>query len=404
MKQDWTEKMRRKLEGHEQTPPAGLWEGISEQMGLPQESLRRRSAILGRWWWGVAASVVAIAVGFLVLHESGTEGPTNSTMRERPVAALRHDEGESEIAITKEDRPKVAENSRPKISGHSRPRHVIVEMLQAEPETADSVSEAEPPMAEVENESEKEVSVGSDFALTESDTVGTHFGKKAELLAWEHQREVASTSSAKGEKRSRLSISLDASGGLADAHDKFQESLSYLFNDDSDCLGAADGDETQGGVFSDGNLRDYEAKHYMPVRFGIGLQYRLTERVALLTGVRYTLLRSRFSMFHGELTADQHLHYLGLPLGVRYQFWGNRHFQFYISANATLDKCLNERPWQWSLFEAVGVEYLPTRRMSIYAEPSVGYYFKDRTSLRHYYKQHPFTPSLEFGLRLHLER
>ena len=33
----------------------------------------------------------------------------------------------------------------------------------------------------------------------------------------------------------------------------------------------------------------------------------------------------------------------------------------------------------------------------------LGYYFKDGTSLEHYYKEHPLTPSIEFGLRLHLK-
>ena len=34
MKEDWTKQMKQKLEGHKMTPPAGLWEAISNQMGL----------------------------------------------------------------------------------------------------------------------------------------------------------------------------------------------------------------------------------------------------------------------------------------------------------------------------------------------------------------------------------
>ena len=29
MKEEWTKQMKQKLEGHQMTPPAGLWEGIS---------------------------------------------------------------------------------------------------------------------------------------------------------------------------------------------------------------------------------------------------------------------------------------------------------------------------------------------------------------------------------------
>ena len=52
---------------------------------------------------------------------------------------------------------------------------------------------------------------------------------------------------------------------------------------------------------------------------------------------------------------------------------------------------------------AAGAEYRFHRRVGLYAEPSVGYYFDDGTSLQHYYKQHPWAPSIEVGLRLHFK-
>ena len=67
-----------------------------------------------------------------------------------------------------------------------------------------------------------------------------------------------------------------------------------------------------------------------------------------------------------------------------------------------LEKCLNEKPWQWSIEAAAGIEYSIVRQLGLYLEPSLGYYFKDGTSFDHYYKEHPLAPSIEFGLRLHL--
>ena len=62
-----------------------------------------------------------------------------------------------------------------------------------------------------------------------------------------------------------------------------------------------------------------------------------------------------------------------------------------------------KKPWQWSVNAAAGAEYTFIRQLGVYLEPSLGYYFDDGTSLEHYYKEHPLTPSIEFGLRLHLD-
>ena len=62
----------------------------------------------------------------------------------------------------------------------------------------------------------------------------------------------------------------------------------------------------------------------------------------------------------------------------------------------------SEKPLQWSVNTALGAEYQPTKQLGIYLEPSLGYYFKDNTPLEHYYKEHPLSPAIEFGLRWHL--
>ena len=67
MKENWTTDMKQKLEGHKMTPPAGLWEGISSEMGL-QENPVSKTVTIRLWHWIVAAMLLAL-VGFFALYQ-----------------------------------------------------------------------------------------------------------------------------------------------------------------------------------------------------------------------------------------------------------------------------------------------------------------------------------------------
>ena len=64
MKEDWTDRIRQELERFEMTPPEGLWEDICKQMDMPAEPV---SASHKRWYWAVAAAVLAL-VGFFAVY------------------------------------------------------------------------------------------------------------------------------------------------------------------------------------------------------------------------------------------------------------------------------------------------------------------------------------------------
>jgi opacity protein-like surface antigen len=167
------------------------------------------------------------------------------------------------------------------------------------------------------------------------------------------------------------------------------------------------------------NETPIKASHRLPIRFGLKIGYQLSERWALQTGITYTYLYSEFTLVNRQQpTIEQRLHYVGIPLGISYQIWKNSNFRLYATAGAAAEKCVknsqksedskinlqsdSEKPLQWSVNAALGAEYQPTKQLGIYLEPSLGYYFKDNTPLEHYYKEHPLSPSIEFGLRWHL--
>ena len=203
---------------------------------------------------------------------------------------------------------------------------------------------------------------------------------------------------------SQWSIGLNASGGLLAASSSSQRSIgqsdypvSGEFNYNNFVDKVSSWPSTSSEVY------DYEAKHRLPMSLGLSVYYQLNPRLAFQTGVNYTYLYSEFSTpLYPNIYREQKLHYLGVPVGLSWQFWKTSGFSFYLSGSVMLQKCLNEKPWQWSFNASAGAEYAITPLLGLYLEPSLGYYFHDGTSFEHYYKEHPLAPSIEFGLRLHI--
>ena len=380
MKQDWTEQMRKKLEGHEQTPPEGLWESVSEQMGLAPTSVRRK-VIPFRWWWGVAAAIV-VALGVGLYHRTG-ETPLPAPPRGRAVA-------EAEVTTT----PTLVDKDEP-----------VRQTLAVEPQTAthseaertelakESAAEEAEPAKDSEAEEAKPVRGNDPTPIITDRLLAEATGKADSAQA------LPLGGAGRGVSKGHFSISMAGSGGLLAAQSQLREGRLY-YSMPSDYHSAPSTTGTTPTFYS---LTDYASKHHLPVCFGLNLQWHVHPRLAITTGLHYTYLHSEISIpLYDYTLRTQHLHYLGLPLGLSARLWGNRHFQVYATAGAMLEKCLNDEPWQWSVNVAAGAEYMFHRHVGLYAEPSLGYYFDDGTQLQHYYKQHPWAPSIEVGLRVHV--
>ena len=145
--------------------------------------------------------------------------------------------------------------------------------------------------------------------------------------------------------------------------------------------------------------------HHQPVRFGLSLRYRLTDRWSLESGLSYTRLSSDITTIILDETTvtEQRLNYIGLPLNISYELWKKRYFGLYVTGGSTIEKRLDDSSWQFSLNGAAGAEYNLSNYFSLYAEPGFGYYFKDGSGTPTIYKDHPLNFNLSFGLRLNLK-
>lgn len=400
MKESWEEQLRRKLEGHRKTPPAGLWEGISREMKLKAEPVRKPVAIR-RWWWA-AAAVILVLVGFFVSQNgndseqlsqqtnavsqpSAPQQPVSQPLLpQQPISPLSNEQPK-EASVAQKPQAEaalLATSDLVKENLSSIAEHQIEEM------SYDSLMEVQ--QIPYEPEAKQLAENSNDILATQYESVPKH-----------------TTHSGSG----KWSVGLNASGGLLAANNvDVRREHAYAYANDVNYYSEKPVIPFDHESATHNN--NYSAKHHLPVRFGLSAQYQLNSNLALLGGVSYTCLYSEFSLPQYKLNYSYKLHYLGIPLGVVWQLWSTSNLKFYVSGGVMLEKCLSadtegginvsEKPWQWSIDAAVGAEYGFTRHLGFYLEPSLGYYFDDGTSLEHYYKEHPLAPSIEFGLRLHL--
>ena len=103
-----------------------------------------------------------------------------------------------------------------------------------------------------------------------------------------------------------------------------------------------------GGMMSILSPYDVQTRHNIPVSIGMSIGIPLIQnQLYVNTGLKYTYLYSVSTMVDREtskaISADeQNLHYIGIPLGLSYQFVEKGIFRAYLSASATLEKGISK--------------------------------------------------------------
>ena len=176
-------------------------------------------------------------------------------------------------------------------------------------------------------------------------------------------------------------------------------------------------------LYNEGKDVETDIKHRLPIRAGLSFAYEINKRFSLGSGVSYANLSSdmRQGSDNHYFTGIQTLHYVGIPLDIRYNIVSWKGIELYASTGLLAEKCvsgklkkeyilnnraekketqnLNEKPLQWSVNASAGLQYNVTPSIGIYAEPGISYYFNDGTSLKTIYKDRPFNFNLNLGLR-----
>ncbi len=167
-------------------------------------------------------------------------------------------------------------------------------------------------------------------------------------------------------------------------------------------------------------------KNWQPIQVGVSVAYSFTDRLSIESGLTYSCLVSDLSSGtpSGNYDIRQTLHYIGLPLALRYDFLKIKGFSLYASAGGQMEKCVagktrtdyfvdgkkvsseNGRimvePLQWSVNAYVGAQYSFNRLVGLYIEPGAAYYFRNSSPVNCIYNERPFNFSFRAGLRFSL--
>lgn len=169
-----------------------------------------------------------------------------------------------------------------------------------------------------------------------------------------------------------------------------------------------------------------EVSFALPFSLGVGLQFNLSPRWAIGTGIRYTNLgRTLVGDYKGDgfylpqTDIDNHQHWLGVPLNVYYNFVNTSRWSVHAFAggaaewlvdndflvhNSPSDIHYHQRGSlpQFSGAMGVGVEFKITPYLGIYLDPSFRYFFATDKQPRSLRTIQPLRFDVEAGLRFSL--
>ena len=462
--QDWTSKLQEQLAGYQEPVSHDLWAGIEQSLAQnniesvssnPQtiasessestdlhvgtEAKKNARIVYFKRWSAAAAAVALLGIGgsYVYLHQEDVEkgnlqlavsqpAPSHAVSADLQSAASQSAPSHVVSHVVSADLQSAA--SQP------APSHVVSADLQSAASqpvpssvvSADLQSAASQKKASdvLKKESENEISLlaeKSDHkALTRSTdhhveayaSQSYHFEKNEEVSGWSMQLYAENLTPSLG------GVNSDASGGYND----------FSYGTMAEPMPGVIPDPTAGGIYGEEYLlasykaiqrsQQGNAKHHAPVSVGLQVAFGIAPRLSLSTGLVYTRTSSDFYPYAPSSSYNVHqvLHYVGIPVGLNYEFWQSGGFHAYVMAGAEADynvkndteeegvkkeNAKRDRV-QFSGKASLGAQYDITPKVGLYIEPGAKYYFDNGSHVENTFKDKKLNFNLQFGLRFNL--
>ena len=469
--QDWTSKLQDQLAGYQESVSHDLWAGIEQSLAQnniesvssnPQtiasessesadlhvgseakkdarvlhvgsEAKKNARIVYFKRWSAAAAAVALLGIGgsYVFLHQEDVEkGNLQLASLSSPAVSADLQSAASQPApslVVSADLQSTASQSVPSLvvsadlqsaASQSASSPVVSADLQSaasQKKTSDDV---------LKEESENEISLlagKSDHkALTRSTdhhaaayaSQSYHFEKNEEVSGWSMQLYAENLTPSLG------GVNSDASGGYND----------FSYGTMAEPMPGVIPDPTAGGIYGEEYLlasykaiqrkQQVNAKHHAPVSVGLQVAFGIAPRLSLSTGMVYTRTSSDFYPYASSSSYNVHqvLHYVGIPVGLNYEFWQSGGFHAYVMAGAEADynvkndteeegvkkeNAKRDRV-QFSGKASLGAQYDITPKVGLYIEPGAKYYFDNGSHVENTFKDKKLNFNLQFGLRFNL--
>ncbi len=422
MAEDWLNKIRESQADFSEPEPEGLWAGI--ESGLAAVS-RRRTV---RWWWA-ALPAAAVAALVLFLSVPGHRDASDVPLMTSAVAELKSTTEPFDVV------PREVESSVPAnllaysgtlLASDMEPG----KLSEATADDAGNASEEFPKRQESSSWNNSPNDSSSETSSLENSSSENSSLAIISSENWPSENDNPVSKTRRGGfsfglltsnvAGSRSSVSKYAAlygstvtkqiHGFSETRADFPDSQGY-----ADVMQSNSSNEISSTV-----------KNWQPIQVGVSVAYSFTDRLSIESGLTYSCLVSDLSSGtpSGNYDIRQTLHYIGLPLALRYDFLKIKGFSLYASAGGQMEKCVagktrtdyfvdgkkvsseNGRimvePLQWSVNAYVGAQYSFNRLVGLYIEPGAAYYFRNSSPVNSIYSERPFNFSFRAGLRFSL--
>ncbi len=472
MKQDWKDILKEGMANHEEQVPEGLWENIEQSL---DERTAQRKPMGYRWMAYVAAAMIALATGsyWLLRETPATVIPEGTPVSSHTITQHHTQPETSAETFIPVEKPDLVAQARPAMS-HQDSVEVLLdntattEIIEPDPEKPDKTETIQPVVIDEKDytqpeQTEETKPENRQPSIATSLQNGSINNKRRSKTASSGHKLTASIygNNAFGQAENRLwaiKAAVKPGEGLASAGEIHGQQT--IKKDNNYYIGqsaaASIKDNTYGGYDAEidtphtskdtkdpiselkekvkyekinavptypGMMEHVRYDHHLPINVGVSLNYQLSERWGISSGLDYSLLASNLYK-ESSLYSKQKLHYIGVPLQMSFFLLGNNRWRIYVNASgemqlnvsASMEQHLNGKEQQnstisfgtekdriqWSVGAGAGIQFNLNRTIGIYAEPGFRHYFNNGSDVDTYYKLHPNTFNLQMGLRFNI--
>lgn len=418
----WINRIHQKMEHYEADVPEGLYDDIVAEMqrrGLkPLAATSRKAPVVPLWTQriaAVAAVAAAVVVAVFVLTPSAPEMA--------PTASLPTTHAVQPSAVATATDVQTAGEPSSLVSAVRRWKATLSPIAVREVMLADNTTPAATtPLYNIEPEPECEVmeqrpTDADSQTATKPAATSKPVSPSGSTVRKTERRVIHSPSTRRSHPMSIGAYVRGAQSGNSVIPSELPAGSGFLA--DNDVYGSGDMIHPSRVPMLPMGRSGGRTHHKLPVKGGLSLRYSLDDRWSVQTGVNYSYHSSEIEM--GGEDIDQQLHFIGVPVAVGYNVWGNRHVNVYLTAGGEVEKLVkgrrtvsytgqqrNEdvkmsRP-QLSVQLSAGAEYRATRAVSLYIEPGVSYHFDNGSGVSTIYSDKPFEFGLSMGVRVDINR